>query len=89
MKSLSHSTLDGNSKHCYIDPYQGTLGCLAESVRTLFVLEQTPIGIVDHLQFGNPENEQIFWTFLESVRAIRDFCQLYENSSSRWKSKSL
>jgi phosphoribosylformylglycinamidine (FGAM) synthase-like enzyme len=29
---------------------------------------------VDHLQFGNPENEQIFWTFLESIRAIRDFC---------------
>jgi phosphoribosylformylglycinamidine synthase subunit PurL len=27
------------------------------------------------LQFGNPENEQIFWTFLESIRAIKDFCE--------------
>jgi len=66
--------LDGNSKHCYLDPYQGTLGCLAESVRNTICVGATPIGIVDHLQFGNPENEQIFWTFLESIRAIRDFC---------------
>ena len=89
MEGLSHSTLDGNSKHCYIDPYHGTLGCIAESVRNSICVGAEPIGIVDHLQFGNPENEQIFWTFLESVRAIRDFCKLYENSSSGWKSKSL
>ena len=56
---------------------------------TQFVLVANPIGIVDHLQFGNPENEQIFWTFLESIKAIRDFCNIYENSSSGWKSKSL
>ncbi|HEY0579583.1 MAG TPA: AIR synthase-related protein, partial [Candidatus Nitrosocosmicus sp.] len=67
-------TLDGNSKHCYLDPYQGTLGVLAESVRNTICVGGVPIGIVDHLQFGNPENEQIFWTFLESIRAIKDFC---------------
>lgn len=66
--------LDGNSKHCYLDPYEGTLGCIAESVRNTVCVGATPIGIVDHLQFGNPENEQIFWTFLESIRAIKDFC---------------
>ena len=69
-------TLDGNSKHCYIDPYNGTLGILSESIRNTICVGATPIGIVDHLQFGNPENEQIFWTFLESIRAIRDFCKI-------------
>ncbi len=68
-------TLDGNSKHCYLDPYQGTLGALAESVRNTICVGGVPIGIVDHLQFGSPENEQIFWTFLESIKAIRDFCK--------------
>jgi phosphoribosylformylglycinamidine synthase subunit PurL len=68
-------TLDGNSKQCYLDPYQGTLGVLAESVRNTICVGGVPIGIVDHLQFGNPENEQIFWTFLESLRAIKDFCK--------------
>ena len=27
--------LDGNSKHCYLDPYNGTLGCLSESRRNI------------------------------------------------------
>ena len=33
-----------------------------------------PIGIIDHLQFGSPENPQIYWTFRKSVEAIIDFC---------------
>ncbi len=68
-------SLDGNSKHCYLDPYQGTLGILAESLSNTICVGAEPISIVDHLQFGNPENEQIFWTFLESIRAIKDFCE--------------
>jgi len=67
-------TLDGNSKQCYLDPYQGTLGCLAEALRNITCVGANPLGVVDHLQFGNPENEEIFWSFLQSVRAIRDFC---------------
>lgn len=67
-------TLDGNSKHCYLDPYQGTLGCLAESLRNITCVGAKPLGVLDHLQFGNPENDEIFWSFLESVGAIRDFC---------------
>ena len=68
-------TLDGNSKHCYLDPYEGTLGVLAESVSNIICEGGEPIGIVDHLQFGNPENEQIFWTFLECIKAIKYFCE--------------
>jgi phosphoribosylformylglycinamidine synthase subunit PurL len=48
--------LDGNSKHCYLDPYEGIIGCLAESLRNLTCVGARPLGIVDHLQFGNPEN---------------------------------
>jgi phosphoribosylformylglycinamidine synthase subunit PurL len=71
-------TLDGNSKHCYLDPYQGTLGILAESFSNTICVGAEPVGIVDHLQCGNPENEQIFWTFLESMRAIKDFCEYFK-----------
>ena len=66
--------LDGNSKHCYLDPYLGTLGCLSESCRNVVCTGAEPIGIIDHLQFGSPENPQIFWTFRKSVEAIIDFC---------------
>ena len=66
--------LDGNSKHCYLDPYVGTLGCLSESCRNVVCTGAEPIGIIDHLQFGSPENPQIYWTFRKSVAAIIDFC---------------
>ncbi len=67
--------LDGNSKHCFLDPYKGTMGLLSESVRNTICVGAEPIGIVDHLQFGNPENEEVFWTFVESLKAIKDFCE--------------
>jgi phosphoribosylformylglycinamidine synthase len=67
-------TLDGNSKHCYLDPYEGTLGCLSEALRNITCVGANPLGVVDHLQFGNPESEEIFWTFVQSVKAIQDFC---------------
>jgi phosphoribosylformylglycinamidine synthase subunit PurL len=66
--------LDGNSKHCYLDPYHGTLGCLSEACRNVICTGAEPIGIIDHLQFGSPENPQIYWTFKESIEAIIDFC---------------
>ncbi len=65
--------LDGNSKLCYYDPYHGTLNLLSESCRNVISSGAFPIGLVDHLQFGNPTNEEVFWTFRESVRAIIDF----------------
>lgn len=65
--------LDGNSKLCYHDPYQGTLTCLSEARANLISAGAHPIGIVDHLQFGNPENPEIFWSFKKSIEALIDF----------------
>jgi len=70
--------LDGNSKHCYLDPYQGTLGCMSEGVRNVICTGAEPIGVVDHLQFGSPEDPQIFWTFVQAVNAIVDYCNFME-----------
>ena len=65
--------LDGNSKACYQDPYQGTLSCLSEARANIISSGAQPIGMVDHLQFGNPENPEIFWTFQKSIEAMIDF----------------
>lgn len=65
--------LDGNSKLCYLDPYQGTLSCLSEARANIISSGGKPIGIIDHLQFGNPENPEIFWSFQKSIKAIIDF----------------
>ena len=70
--------LDGNSKHCYLDPYQGTLGCLSEGFRNIVCTGAEPIGVVDHLQFASPEDPEIYWTFVQAVNAIVRYCMFME-----------
>jgi phosphoribosylformylglycinamidine synthase len=70
--------LDGNSKHCYLDPYQGTLGSLSEGFRNIVCTGAEPIGIVDHLQFASPEDPEIYWTFVQTVNAIVDYCRFMD-----------
>lgn len=65
-------SMDANPKHCYIDPYGGAAGCVEEACRNVACTGGRPSGLVDHLQFGSPEDPEIFWTFLESVRGIAD-----------------
>ena len=67
--------IDGNPKHCYIDPRQGAIGCFEEACRNVVCTGATPVGMVDHLQFGNPEDPEIFWTFMESIEGITDFAK--------------
>ncbi|MCI0557170.1 MAG: phosphoribosylformylglycinamidine synthase subunit PurL, partial [Nitrososphaera sp.] len=67
--------LDGNSKQCYLDPYQGTLGCLSEGRRNVICTGAEPIGVVDHLQFASPEDPEVFWTFTQAIEAIVDYCK--------------
>ena len=69
---------DGNSKHCYIDPYNGSAGILAESCRNILSVGAKPIAMVDHLQFGNPNDPEVFWSFTESVKGMADYCKAIE-----------
>ena len=66
-------TTDGNSKQAYLDPYWGTVGILSEAFSNLVATGAEPIAVVDHLQYGDPGNPEVFWTFKEAIRAIRDY----------------
>ncbi len=70
--------IDGNSKHCYVNPRDGVIGCFDEACRNVICTGAKPIGMVDHLQFGNPEDPEIFWTFKESVQAITDYAKYFK-----------
>ena len=67
--------IDGNPKHCYLDPRQGAIGCFEEACRNVICTGANPIGMVDHLQFGNPEDPEVFWTFMESIEGLADFAK--------------
>tara|TARA_Y100001949_G_scaffold24593_1_gene17853 strand:+ start:202 stop:2367 length:2166 start_codon:yes stop_codon:yes gene_type:complete len=68
-------TIDANPKHCYLNPRQGAIGCFEEACRNVVCTGANPIGMVDHLQFGNPENPEIFWTFMESLNGLADYAK--------------
>jgi len=65
--------IDGNPKQCYINPREGAIGCFEEACRNVVCTGAKPIGMLDHLQFGNPKDPEIFWTFLESLKGLTDF----------------
>ena len=67
--------IDGNPKHCYLDPRQGAIGCFEEACRNVVCTGANPIGMVDHLQFGNPEDPEIFWTFMESLEGLTEYAK--------------
>jgi phosphoribosylformylglycinamidine synthase len=69
--------IDGNPKQCYLDPKNGAIGCFEEACRNVVCTGARPIGMVDHLQFGNPEDPEIFWTFLESLKGITEFSKFF------------
>lgn len=63
-------TVDGNSRYCYLDPFSGGAIAVAEAARNLSCKGARPLAITDNLNFGNPENEEIFWQLEESVKGI-------------------
>ena len=67
--------IDGNPKHCYLNPRQGAIGCFEEACRNVVCKGTNPVGMVDHLQFGNPEDPEIFWTFMEALEGLTDYAK--------------
>ncbi|MGA2200067.1 MAG: phosphoribosylformylglycinamidine synthase subunit PurL, partial [Nitrososphaerales archaeon] len=65
---------DGNSAHSSLDPYNGGAGCVAESCRNVVAVGAEPIALVDHLQFGDPSDPEVYWSFGETIRGMADYC---------------
>ncbi len=70
-------TSDSNSAHCFLDPYEGSAGIMAEALRNITCTGAKPLGIVDNLSFGNPEKPEVFWSFHESVKGIADAAKVF------------
>jgi phosphoribosylformylglycinamidine synthase len=66
-------TSDGNSKQCYVDPYWGAMGVVSEAFCNLTASGAEPVAVVDHLQYGDPGNPEVYWTFKEAIRAISTY----------------
>lgn len=63
-------SVDGNSLHCYLDPYQGAAGSVAEAARNVVCVGGRPLGLTNGLNFGSPENPESYWQLSQAVEGI-------------------
>ncbi|MHA1667256.1 MAG: AIR synthase related protein, partial [Candidatus Heimdallarchaeaceae archaeon] len=66
-------SIDSNSFAVFLDPYNGTANTAAEAMRNLVSVGAEPLAIVDCLNFGNPEQPDSYWQFVESVKGLGAF----------------
>ena len=65
---------DHNPRYGIINPYWGGVNAVVESMRNVAAVGATPHAISDCLCFGNPENPNQMWEFVESVNGVADAC---------------
>jgi phosphoribosylformylglycinamidine synthase subunit PurL len=74
-KSRIAITTDGNGRFCQLDPYVGAEHCVAEAFRNLSVVGAEPVAVTNCLNFGNPEDPEVMWQFVQTVRGMREACR--------------
>ncbi len=74
-KAIALST-DCNSRYCYLNPYEGAKAAVAESARNIVCSGGRPVAVTNCLNFGNPYKPQVYWTFSEVIRGMRDACTI-------------
>ncbi|MCL2064139.1 MAG: phosphoribosylformylglycinamidine synthase subunit PurL [Candidatus Cloacimonetes bacterium] len=70
-------SVDCNGRYCFLDPYEGAKGAVAESARNVLCTGAKPIAITNNLNFGNPYKPEVYWTFVEVIRGIKDACEMF------------
>ena len=73
-KSLSIST-DCNGSNVYLNPRQGGMMAVAEAARNVVCSGAEPLAITNCLNFGNPQDPEVYWQFKEAVLGIGDMCR--------------
>lgn len=67
--------IGGNSSVAQADPYFGGVWAVVEAVRNVSCVGATALAMTDCLNYGDPEDHEVFWDFAEGVRGIGDACR--------------
>ncbi len=68
-------SVDGNGRYCYLNPYLGAQHAVAEAARNVAAVGARPMAITNCLNFGNPEDPEVFWQFSEVIRGMVKACE--------------
>ena len=62
--------VDGNGRHCFLDPYVGGQIAVAEVCRNVSCTGARPLALTDCLNFGNPLRPDIYYQLEECIRGM-------------------
>jgi phosphoribosylformylglycinamidine synthase len=65
-------TCDCNSRYVMLDPYWGTAIAVAEAALNISVTGAKPLAITNCLNFGSPENPEVFWQFSKAIDGLSE-----------------
>ena len=65
-------TCDCNSRYVYLNPRLGGAIAVAEAARNLAVTGARPLALTNCLNFGNPENPEIYWQFVQATDGLAE-----------------
>jgi phosphoribosylformylglycinamidine synthase len=71
-------TVDCNSRYVYLNPEKGAAHAVAEACRNIIASGASPLGITDGMNYGSPENPEIFWQIEKSVDGISAACRAFD-----------
>jgi phosphoribosylformylglycinamidine synthase len=74
-KAIAIST-DCNGRYVYLDPRVGGMLAVAESARNVVCSGAQPIAITNCLNFGSPQDPEVYWQFKEAVKGVGDMCRV-------------
>jgi phosphoribosylformylglycinamidine synthase len=70
--------MGGNGRYCQLDPYEGGVRVVCEAVHNLVSVGAEPLGITDCLNFANPTDPEVLWSFEQMIRGMAQAAQTFE-----------
>ena len=70
-------TTDSNPLACSLDPRSGVALVLAESIANLACVGARPAAVVNCLNFGNPEHDEVMWQLSECIDGLAEACRAF------------
>lgn len=71
-------TMGCNGRYSALDPYEGGIRAVCEAVHNLVCVGAEPIGITDCLNFANPTDPEVLWSFEQTIRGMAEAAQVFE-----------
>lgn len=71
-------TTDTNGRFVYLDPKVGGQRTVLESATNIVASGALPLAITDCLNYGDPNDPEIFWELHQSCQGIADACETLE-----------